>query len=100
MRALLAKPAKDRFELRLRAWKHALHHHQAANRMDYVLTTMHNWVGKTGGGAESVPDSLRVDKTGGGPDAVADLRNRCINPTEKQRREGKWLTNHPYLQQG
>merc|ERR1712110_345822 len=37
VRGLLAQSAKDKAAFRQRAWRYALSHHQAANRMDYIL---------------------------------------------------------------
>jgi hypothetical protein len=91
VKELLSMPLEEKAALRLRGWKHGLRYHQAANRMDYVVKTMLEWRGKE---TLVIPEELRVspDET-----SLAYMREQCIEPQRKLRREGTWLTTYPYL---
>merc|ERR1712110_820717 len=67
---LITKSPADKSEIRLSGWRHALQYHQAANRVDYVVTTMLEWRGQT----PVVPKPLRATPN---QSVIADLRERC-----------------------
>jgi hypothetical protein len=82
---LAAQTAAQKGTFRLTGWRHVLSYHQAANRVDYVIRTVIDHIGKE---RIEVPKELSVD-----PDdpEIEEGRNRCIRPIEELRKRGEWL---------
>ena len=82
---LAAQTAAEKATFRLTGWRRVLSYHQAANRVDYVIRTVIDHIGKE---RIEVPKELSVD-----PDdpEIEEGRKRCIRPIEELRSKGEWL---------
>jgi hypothetical protein len=88
---LLAETPQEKARFRLRSWTYALHH-QAVNRMDYVVSTALE--GMEQGSDPKVPTSLQVNVN---ETERHNMMTRCIAPVMQLRGNGKWIEENPFL---